>query len=433
MLPWSSLSSSHLEKKNQSGYCQPRFIPCLLLMGIVVLVFGSINTATILQLAVNSSNSSNNNDVDLLGTPILTKPIAKKDGSPAFIIAPPPTPPALPCIIYVRIPKTGSSSLVSDMLEWLGPRKISKGENCLLNNGEKGLLKYKKTVSSLARQVYKGHCGYGFDKYICVPPRRRPPREAFAASSAASSNTNTSCYYYTWLREPVSRVISSIIYNHRGNLPTNLSRLEHCLRPDVYCKEEKGPNWHNSMTYMLGSPVHEIYQPNRTIHVTRQHLELAKYRLEHNFVAFGLLEQAPESVRVLRSLLQLPPLLVQATEYGNIPTSNTTALVKSLQRGLKVKIGVANETKNQTMDSFQSLSHYNAANRNSTLFKERLSLELGTAIRQANLLDLELYEFAKQLFQERLLQTNTSASTRPSVWDSSSVQIQTCLPKQTSI
>jgi hypothetical protein len=192
------------------------------------------------------------------------------------------------------------------------------------------------------------------------------------------------------------------------------------------------------MTYMLGSTRHEMYQPNRSIHVTRQHLERAKRRLEHNFVAFGLLDYPKESVRVLRSLLRLPPL-VKRYDYGSIKTSNRTALVKKFgtggQGGVNVKIGVASddETKNKIrkMDS-QSLSHYNAASDANSL-KERLYQELGLAIRKANLLDVELYEYAKTLFQNRLLTTNTSAaaaSTTDDDWQESSascvVQIQSC-------
>jgi hypothetical protein len=176
------------------------------------------------------------------------------------------------CLMYVRIGKSGSSSLIKYFNDSLGEEKVSHNL-CYANSGMLGLRKFtqKTTMEEDTKQVYQGHCGYGFDQYVCAASKQIQNK---------SHAQQTSCFYYTWLREPISRVISSFIYNHKRRLPTNLTMYKKCFQHDTYCPMEKGPNWQNSMTYLLGSPRDEIYQVNKPINVTREHLEMAKQRLE---------------------------------------------------------------------------------------------------------------------------------------------------------
>jgi hypothetical protein len=236
-------SSSSLNKKKKSPKkTRYRLLPYVLLLGIVVLAFG---TATVMvHIAGMSSNTNFHIDLLLLLTPIsaaiLKEALTLKDDSNlAFYnsktnqnttqsssLPPPPSPPPpthelpMPCLIYVRIPKTGSSSLVADMHEWLGPEKMHT-KLCHLNDGEQGLLEYQAHTAYRARQVYQGHCNYGMlDRYICRPP---PSPETSTSTTVhvddtgattessveenslllSSYSRNTSCYYYTWLREPI--------------------------------------------------------------------------------------------------------------------------------------------------------------------------------------------------------------------------------------
>jgi Sulfotransferase family len=296
------------------------------------------------------------------------------------------------CLMYVRIGKSGSSSLLKHFDDLLGEEQVSH-DVCLVNFGMTGLQRFsRQTARNSTKQVYQGHCGYGFDQYVCAEPRNQ--------SSAMSIQPQPSCFYYTWLREPVSRVISSLIYNHKKKLPLNLTTYKRCFRHDTYCQLENGPNWQNSMTYLLGSPRNEIYERNKPVNVTRKHLEKAKQRLEHDFVAFGLLEYSEESLRMLQPILNV----ISTKKSHDQAQQNTSS---------KIQQALAQKNTGVGSDSF----------------KERVRIELGSDIEQANQLDIELYAFARQLFLDRLKRagtTSTEIAKTTKDWNASVVQLHSC-------
>jgi hypothetical protein len=281
---------------------------------------------------------------------------------------PSPLPTKPPCLLYVRIAKTGSSSLMASLGDALG---LETDLMCYRRHGSRDLANYKAQTQRAGEQdMYQGHCDFGFHNHVCLPPH----------------TTSRECYYFTWLREPMSRVISSIAYNFRGargvsRLPANLTRsLAKCFEPGVSCPMEKGANWKNSMTYMLGSDIEtDIYNPGEPLNVTRKHLEVAKQRLKNDFVAFGLLEYHLESLSMINEVM---------TSFG-LPTVDL------------------------------DLRQENAGN---DVVKERITKELTGAITKANRLDLELYAYAKTLFL-KVWQERSNREFREST---KSVEIHSC-------
>jgi hypothetical protein len=116
-----------------------------------------------------------------------------------------------------------------------------------------------------------------------------------------------------------------------------------------------------------------------------------------DFVAFGLLEYDKESLKMLQSILN-----VISTKKKEDQTQQTTA-------------------------SKTSFAHVNTG-RGSDAFKERVIIELGSDIEQANQLDIELYAFARQLFLDRLKKFGTTVGIPKNTkdWNTTIVQLHSC-------
>lgn len=281
-----------------------------------------------------------------------------------------------PCLIYVRIPKAASSSLLTALQDALG---LTKGFMCYRRNGKRGLPEYQALTSHSGEQhMYQGHCDFGFNQYVCLPPHQSSRR----------------CYYYTWLREPISRVVSSIAYAfRRRGLPDDLTAIRVCLEQGCSCELSKGPNWSNMMTYMLGTDLSINVQAQGPVNVTRHHLEVAKRRLQNDFIAFGLLEYQKESLEMLNKVLlefELPSFYDDETTY------------------LELQSPLTNSGKSKN--------------------KDRIANELTTAIVEANQLDIELYDFARGLFLEVSAQRDKPETTLFRE-NTRSVLIHSCSPK----
>jgi hypothetical protein len=166
--------------------------------------------------------------------------------------------------------------------------------------------------------------------------------------------------YATMLRDPVERIIS--YYYFVKTSPEHYLHEE--MRVRGWTLEEfitQGTNWEtdNDQVRWLNEPEH---QEVRFGCVPRSMLEAAKWNLEHAFTVFGIVERFEESLECFRAGLGWPDLTCQ--RIRNVNTERPRAKLP------------------------------------------RRTLE---AIRRANRWDVELYEFACELFERQKLRLGRSA------------------------
>ncbi|WP_244156336.1 hypothetical protein [Desulfonatronospira thiodismutans] len=165
--------------------------------------------------------------------------------------------------------------------------------------------------------------------------------------------------YFTVLRDPTHALLSRYYKllqpevqerkakRDPGDYEDNLRKIKKIVSSPEELLQNSN---HLLLRFILG-----IDEDNET-QVTRDHLELAKIRLKHEYVCFGLVERYQESMELISRSLRWEaiPMAEQCNTGGNRPDVHDPKLI-----------------------------------------------ELG---RQVNALDYELYSYAEQLFSERLRQ-----------------------------
>ncbi len=242
-----------------------------------------------------------------------------------------------PILVHLHIPKNAGTSLsrmVKMRLLTHPPSNALYARDVL---GHDAVRDWRRRVAAInARPAranariafFEAHCGFGVHETL--------PRE---------------CRYITFLREPCDRVLS--VYDHTratGELDADITLEEFLSR------EPRDRVWwvDNAQVRYLAAERGEIIDAPLGA-VSRDMLELAKHRLEHDIAILGLTERFDESLILLRRAL-------------------------GWRRSYYVRSNVTR--KRQRMSD--------------------LAPQLAERIRAMNTLDTELHEFARTLFDRRL-------------------------------
>jgi hypothetical protein len=165
---------------------------------------------------------------------------------------------------------------------------------------------------------------------------------------------NKTCRYITILREPVDRVVSNYLYviGNKNN-PHNLSTSTRTMTIEEYINSGLNPLLCNGQTKLISGILDNSKYKNNS----REVLEVAKNNLKSRFSLFGITEKFNESLMLFK-------------------------------RAFRWK-----------------LPFYSRANKSKKkeLFRNLINEEQIELIRLNNQLDLNLYEFAIQIFNENLL------------------------------
>lgn len=226
-------------------------------------------------------------------------------------------------VIFLHIPKTAGST-ISSIIERSYPQKAISSQYQIDRIRE-----FKNIPESQRKQfqLIRGHFFFGIHQLLPQP-----------------------CTYFTFLRDPVERVISDYYYIRRHeNHPFHQTVISQQMSlEDLIIRGEYHPD--NCQTRYL-SGIGKMIVPHGQS--TQEMLELAKKNIREHFSMVGLVEDFDKSLLLLQKI------------FG---WKNIFYIIR-------------NKTKER-------------------LLKEKISQETLSIIQKYNKLDLELYDYAKQLFQE---------------------------------
>jgi len=177
--------------------------------------------------------------------------------------------------IFLHIPKTGGTT-VRDIIN----RQYKSSQIFTIATlKESEEFQEENIISALKEiKIIRGHLKYGFHTNINIEPA-----------------------YFTILRNPVERVLSTYYYvlSNKNN-PQNLSTSS--KRMSIYQFIESGinPFLMNGQTQLLAGLTTDVYDP--TFH-SEELYQIAKTNLENNFIFVGLTEMFDETMVLIKKIL----------------------------------------------------------------------------------------------------------------------------------
>lgn len=278
-------------------------------------------------------------------------------------------------IVFVRIPKTGTKSLLDGVDLGVHPAKVCDWASCCCQSYEPG----RKDVHQL-RQTNGWPCGVK----SCACQTSFPhapqvwwsdaPHILWAEHELMAAQANRNVVWLTWLRRPLARTVSEYLHAKANfvmwdyTMPANVTFLEFLTSRDYAVGAQ------NRMVRMLGGRARHLADDKEG----RAATDLAKQRLKMT-TFLGLLERPRESLWLLRHL------------FPYARTSSNT---------------VRRDVGDGSSMEFSRMLRLPGAESN---YAHEIAMHKVLA---ANSLDEELYEYANDLLTERLHTMSACGMTR---------------------
>ncbi len=177
--------------------------------------------------------------------------------------------------IFLHIPKTGGTTL-RDIIN----RQYKSSQIYTIATLKESENFHEKNIISTFKEIkiIRGHLKYGFHNKINIEP-----------------------VYFTILRNPVERVLSTYYYvlSNKNN-PQNLSTSSKYISIYEFIESGINPFLMNGQTQLLAGLTTNVYDP--AFH-SEELYQIAKTNLENNFIFVGLTEMFDESVVLIKKIL----------------------------------------------------------------------------------------------------------------------------------
>ena len=164
------------------------------------------------------------------------------------------------------------------------------------------------------------------------------------------------CELWTILRHPVDRVISAFYFHHGYDKGPMLDKFRSCI--DHICHANRRSHYSNLAVQLLGydRPWSQFVEIRKTRFATRAMLDHAKWRLRNEYKAFALYERVADSIALFSRVFGI----------------------------------------NTTHDELEFTAHRSSMRRT----RADIPSDLIDLIVEKNQLDIELYEYAVELFDQ---------------------------------
>jgi len=274
-------------------------------------------------------------------------------------------------VVFIRIPKTGSKSLLDGIDLGVHPAKLCDWFSCCCQSYEQD----RKDARHL-RQGNGWSCGVkrcACQTHVYALPQvwwQNTPHILWVEHELMASQASRKVVWLTWLRHPLARVVSEYLHAQSRPVLWDYTMRANTSFLEFVTSQEYAVGAQNRMVRMLGGHARALADEKEG----RAATDLAKERLMMT-TFFGLLERPRESLWLLR---QIFPYVSPSSSAVRRDASDGSSA--DLQRMLRLP-GVHGD-----------------------------DIAISKAL-AANSLDEELYEFATHLLKERLLAMRTCDKT----------------------